>query len=97
MTGDRLALATRTRKARRSSTCPACREPIHVSQMIARLVSPPAWVHVRCVPAVAAVLAAAYDRPGDGRINVCPDLPGGSKEGNQHGRSKDVRVQGQMG
>jgi len=50
---DRLALATRTMKARRSSTCPACRGPILTGQTIARLASPPAWVHVRCVPIVA--------------------------------------------
>lgn len=53
---DRLALATRTRKARRTSTCPACRAPILTGMTIARLTSPPAWVHVRCVPAVARVL-----------------------------------------
>ncbi len=51
---DRLALATRTRKARRPSICPACRGQVHVGQQIARLTQPPAWVHVRCVPAVAA-------------------------------------------
>ncbi len=56
MTGpDRLALATRTRKARRSSICPACRGAILAGQTIARLASPPAWVHVRCVPVVAAM------------------------------------------
>jgi hypothetical protein len=53
---DRLALATRTRKARRPSTCPACRAPIIIGQQIARLASPAAWVHVRCVPVVAAAL-----------------------------------------
>jgi hypothetical protein len=53
---DRLALATRTRKARRPSTCPACRAPIIIGQQIARLASPPAWIHVRCVPAVARVI-----------------------------------------
>ena len=56
MTGDRLALATRTRKARRTSTCPACRALILTGMTIARLTSPPAWVHVRCVPAVARAL-----------------------------------------
>ncbi len=54
---DRLALATRTRKARRPSTCPACRGQVHIGQQIARLTHPPAWVHVRCVPVVARVLA----------------------------------------
>ena len=57
MTADRLALATRTCKARRTSTCPACRAPILTGMTIARLTSPPAWVHVRCVPAVARALA----------------------------------------
>jgi hypothetical protein len=57
VTGDRLALATRTMKARRSSTCTICRGPVTAGQAIARLTSPAAWVHVRCVPAVAAALA----------------------------------------
>ena len=55
---DRLALATRTRKARRTSTCPACRALILTGMTIARLTSPPAWVHVRCVPAVVRALGA---------------------------------------
>lgn len=53
---DRLALATRVMKARRGSICTACHAPVLVGQQIARLVSPPAWVHVRCVPAVARAL-----------------------------------------
>jgi hypothetical protein len=53
---DRLALATRTKRARHTSTCPACRGPILVGMTIARLASPPAWIHVRCVPAVARVI-----------------------------------------
>jgi hypothetical protein len=53
---DRLALATGTRKARHPSTCPACRAPIIIGQEIARLASPAAWLHVRCVPVVAAAL-----------------------------------------
>jgi hypothetical protein len=64
---DRLALATRTRKARRPSICPACRGPILDGMTIARLTRPPAWVHVPCVPAVAAALdriARAAARPG---------------------------------
>jgi hypothetical protein len=54
---DRLALATRVRKARRTSICTICRVPITIGQPIARLISPPGWCHVRCVPAVARVLA----------------------------------------
>jgi hypothetical protein len=75
VTVDRLALATRTRKARRTSTCPACRAPILTGMTIARLTSPPAWVHVRCVPAVAAALQAITD--------VRPDPPGGSTKENR--------------
>jgi hypothetical protein len=56
MSTDRLALATRTRKARRESCCCACGVPIIIGQPIARLVSPPGWCHVRCVPHVAAAL-----------------------------------------
>lgn len=52
MTADRLALATRTMKARRSSTCPACGGPITVGQAIAKLASPPGWCHLACIPAV---------------------------------------------
>jgi hypothetical protein len=52
---DRLALATRTMKARHNSTCPSCRGPVLIGQQIARLADPPAWVHVRCVPVVAAM------------------------------------------
>ncbi len=53
---DRLALATRTRTAQRPSICPACSGPILAGMTIARLTQPAAWVHVRCVPAVARVL-----------------------------------------
>lgn len=56
---DRLALATRVRKARRASVCTICRAPIVVGQPIARLVSPAGWCHVRCVPAVARALRRA--------------------------------------
>jgi hypothetical protein len=52
VTGDRLALATRTMRARRSSTCPSCRGAILVGQSIAKITSPAGWVHVRCVEAV---------------------------------------------
>jgi hypothetical protein len=54
ISASQLARADRVRKARRSSTCPSCQEPILVSMSIARLVSPAAWVHLRCVPAVRA-------------------------------------------
>jgi|KBSMisStaDraftv2_1062788.scaffolds.fasta_scaffold2645566_1 hypothetical protein len=53
---DRLALATRTRKARHPSTCPACLGVIMPGMTIARLASPAAWIHVRCVPSVARVI-----------------------------------------
>lgn len=56
---DRLALATRTRKARRGGTCTICRAPVIVGQPIARLASPPGWCHVRCVPHVARVLGTS--------------------------------------
>ena len=56
MPGDRLALAIRVRKARRTSPCSICRVPIIIGQPIARLTSPPGWCHVRCVPAVARLL-----------------------------------------
>jgi hypothetical protein len=49
---DRLALAVRVRKARRGSVCTICRVPIIIGQPIARLVSPPGWCHLTCVPAV---------------------------------------------
>jgi hypothetical protein len=54
---DRLALATRTKRARRTSTCPSCRGVILPGMTIARLASPAAWIHVRCVPHVAAALS----------------------------------------
>jgi hypothetical protein len=57
VTADRLALATRTRRARRASTCTICRVPITIGQPIARLISPPGWCHVRCVPHVARALS----------------------------------------
>jgi hypothetical protein len=43
MTGDRLALATRTRKARCASVCTICHVPITIGQPITRLISPPGW------------------------------------------------------
>jgi hypothetical protein len=49
---DRLALATRTCKARRASICTICRVPITIGQPIARLISPPGRCHLRCVPHV---------------------------------------------
>jgi hypothetical protein len=38
--------ATRTMKARRESTCPLCRGPIRVGQLIARCGF---WAHAACV------------------------------------------------
>jgi len=52
---DRLSLATRVMKARRSSVCTVCRGPVLVGQQIARLIRPAGWCHVRCVPVVAAL------------------------------------------
>jgi hypothetical protein len=49
---DRLALAVRVMKARRTSTCPSCRGPVLVGQRIARLTDPAGWIHLACVPAV---------------------------------------------
>lgn len=49
---DRLALATRTMKARRHGVCGVCGRLIIRGDQIARLVRPSAWVHVSCVPAV---------------------------------------------
>jgi hypothetical protein len=53
---DRLALATNVRKARRTSTCTVCSTPVRIGQPIARLIKPPGWCHLGCVPAVAAAL-----------------------------------------
>ncbi len=54
---DRLALATRVMKARRSSVCTICRAPVTIGQSIARLTSPSGWCHLACVPIVAALQA----------------------------------------
>ena len=59
MTADRLSLATRTMKARRTSTCTICRVPILVGQPIARLIRPAGWCHLTCVPVVAAIKTSA--------------------------------------
>jgi hypothetical protein len=57
VTADRLALAVRTMKARRTSTCPSCHGPILVGQNIAKVTDPHGWIHLRCVPVVAEVLS----------------------------------------
>jgi hypothetical protein len=57
MTADRLALATRVMKARRTSICTVCRAPVLVGQQIARLIRPAGWCHLTCVPIVAALQA----------------------------------------
>jgi hypothetical protein len=62
---DRLALATRVRKARRAGSCSVCRLPITIGQPIARLIKPAAWCHLACVPIVARTLQA---RDNDGGI-----------------------------
>ena len=46
----------RVMKARRPSTCPSCRGPVHVGQSIAKVTRPPGWIHTRCVESVRAVL-----------------------------------------
>ncbi len=69
MTADRLALATRVMKARRSSICTICRAPVLVGQPIARLIRPPGWCHLACVPAVAAALRRADSSNASG--NFC--------------------------
>jgi len=54
---DRLSLAVRTMKARRTSICTICRAPVTIGQSIARLTSPSGWCHLTCVPVVAALQA----------------------------------------
>jgi hypothetical protein len=61
---DRLALAVRVMKARRTSVCPSCRAPIMTGQQIARLTSPGGWIHLTCVPVVAALQATMRSRDG---------------------------------
>lgn len=41
-------LADRVMKARRQSTCPLCRGPVHIGNLIARL-GPGLWVHAHCL------------------------------------------------
>jgi hypothetical protein len=41
-----LTLATRVMKARRETTCPLCRGPIKVGQLIAKC---GVWAHAQCV------------------------------------------------
>ncbi len=59
---DRLSLATRVMKARRSSVCTVCHSPVLVGQQIARLIRPAGWCHVGCVPVVAALRATTTER-----------------------------------
>jgi hypothetical protein len=76
---DRLGLATRTMKARRRSTCSACRRVILPGMQIARVTDPPAWVHVGCVEVVAALQLVSRELGGevigviDGEADVKPD------------------------
>lgn len=60
---DRLALASRTMRARRGSVCTICRSPVLVGQQIARLIRPAGWCHVGCVPVVAAIKTSAGSPP----------------------------------
>jgi hypothetical protein len=61
---DRLALATRVMKARRTSICAICRAPVLVGQPIARLIRPAGWCHLTCVPVVAALQSTATTTGG---------------------------------
>jgi hypothetical protein len=72
---DRLALATRVMKARRTSVCHACDGLIVVGQSIARLTSPPGWIHLRCVPAVARVLTTLDGGPPVGSVGYRSHSP----------------------
>lgn len=71
---DRLALATRTMKARWRGTCPACRRLILPGMQIARLADPPQWVHVGCVEVVKA-LRLLSDKLGAEVIAVIDERP----------------------
>ena len=56
----------RAKKARRSSTCPACRAPIWVGELIASAQGGGRWKHADCAAAAdraAAVVAARFGRP----------------------------------
>jgi hypothetical protein len=57
----------RARKARRTSTCPACHGPVKVGDLISSVNSGP-WKHADCGRAAdrqAAAVAARYGRPVD--------------------------------
>ena len=59
------AKTVRARKARRSSTCPACRSPITVGELITS-VQGGRWRHADCTAAgqrAAAAVAARFGRP----------------------------------
>jgi hypothetical protein len=64
---DRLALATRVRKARRGGYCRVCGVAITIGQPIARLIKPAGWCHIGCVPAVARALRRREDDGGSRR------------------------------
>ena len=55
----RLQLVDRVMKARKESTCPLCRRPVHIGQTIARTGG--TWQHASCL--VRAIKAAARETP----------------------------------
>ena len=62
---DRLALATRTMKARKTTTCTVCKLTIIRGQSIARVTDPDAWIHTRCVEIVRAVRLLSAELGGE--------------------------------
>ena len=68
MTGDRLALATRTIKAPPHIGLPSCRAPVLVGQQIARLTAPRAWIHIGCVPVVRGALTTDHPAASGGEV-----------------------------
>jgi hypothetical protein len=62
---DPLPLADRVRKASRASTCTICHAPVTIGQPIAHLATPRGWCHVKCAPAVAAIIITTTGRIAD--------------------------------
>ena len=50
------ARASRVMKARKTSTCRICRQPVHIGQQIGR--TPAGWCHVGCIIAKARELVS---------------------------------------
>lgn len=72
---DRLSLAVRVMKARRRSTCPACRRLILPGMPIARLTDPSEWIHLACVEVVQALRLVSKELGGE-VIAVIDEGPG---------------------